>query len=116
MAIQPPPGGWSAYPPNDDIATFDLAIHSLVLKKHPFVDFDMLEGQLNLQTKEKNGEFRRLRNYYVTFLFNSKQKAAYAFDKLCKQYDSVSASKNIVRKADREIAVLKMKKLKDLTR
>lgn len=98
------PGGWSAYPPEADTTPDVLTIHSYIFEKHPFIDIDMQEGRLDLLTREKNGKLNGLRTYYVTFIFNSKQKAEQEFEKICKQYDSVSTSKKVIEKGGKKVA------------
>ena len=105
LVIKAEPGGWVAYPPDTDTTPDILTTHSLVFTKHPFVDIDMQEGRLDLLTREKNGNLNGLRTYYVNFVFNSKQKAEQEFDKICKQYDSVSTSKKIIKKGGKKVAI-----------
>lgn len=99
--------GWTAYPPFEDTNPTYTVRHSIEFLKHPYIDFGTSKCRLEFLTNERNNTFVGFQTYFITFLFDSKQKAINSFDTFCKEYDKLSDSKNITKRADKQIAIFK---------
>lgn len=99
--------GWTAHPPVEDIIPTYTVRHSIEFLKHPFIDFGTSKCRLEFLTNERNNTFVGYQTYFITFLFDNKQKAINSFDAFCKEYDKLSDSKNVTKKADKQIAIFK---------
>jgi len=115
LATKPSIGGWTAYPPITDTTPVYLTRHTLIFSKHPFIDLDITEGQLDILTKEKNNEVLGYGTYYITLSFDNKQKAEKAFKSFCSMYEKVSKSKKNVKKGGKQVAFYKNIETKNWT-
>jgi len=107
LLAKKPSGSWTSIPPSFDSTQEILTRHSLIFKKHPFLDINMKEGRLDLLTKEKNNNNSGYLTYFITLVFVTKETALNFFEHLCSTYEPLSFSKTKISLPDRQVAIYK---------
>ncbi len=97
------PGGWTMYPPGPP-PELQYTIHSLKFKKHPYFESKFREGRLDiLASEEKNGRCG-VTDFQLWFMFDTKDDAQTAFNKLSNLFEALSKSKKTFELNNKSVA------------
>jgi len=96
------PGGWTMYPPNFP-SLKESTIHSLIFKKHPYFDANILEGRLEISLNNYSNGSRGLEDLRIWFSFQTKQDADLALKTLSKKFDSLSKKKSLEKMGNKKL-------------
>ena len=96
------PGGWTIYPAGTP-PVLQYTIHSLKFTRHPYFDAKFREGRLDILSSEEKDKPAGPTDFHLWFIFDKRQDALKAFEKLSKMFKRISKSKNIYRKNGKTI-------------
>jgi hypothetical protein len=95
--------GWTSYPPGP-VREYELTVHSIKFRKHPYFNADFRMGRLDLESQEEKEGTPTLSGVYVWFMFDSYAKALKAFVKLCGMFQKVSTNHKVTKVKGRIVA------------
>jgi hypothetical protein len=98
-----PEGGWTMYPPGPP-PKFFFTVHSFIFSKHPYFNTKFRQGQIDFTCSELKEGAAGIHDVKLWFVFDSKNDAFDAFEKLCNMFDPLSKTRDVQRNEERVTA------------
>lgn len=104
----PEPITWTIMPGSSDTGDFEepqKTEHNILFNKHPFLDSNIMEGKLVLNSLESENYFPRVSAAELWLMFDSKEQAVETWRELLTKFETVSRTKKEIIQTDMKVII-----------